>query len=84
LLVWNASRSHFTRRQIAAIHREARRRNTSDAAIVRAAIDAWLPGVAKPQPVDWISRARSVGQFSSGRRDVSHAHDRELSDAFDR
>jgi hypothetical protein len=73
----------FTRRQIAAIHREARRTHTSDAAFVRAAIDAWLPGTAKPQPVDWISRARSVGQCSSGRRVVRQEHDRELSDAFD-
>lgn len=73
----------FTRRQITAINREARRRNTSDAAIVREAIDAWLPGTTKPTGVDWISRARSVGQFSSGRRDVSQEHDRELSDAFE-
>jgi len=74
----------FTRRQIAAIHREARRRNTSDAAIVRKAIDAWLPGTPKAPAVEWISRARSVGRFSSGRHDVSQEHDRELSDAFER
>jgi hypothetical protein len=74
----------FTRRQITAIHREARRRNTSDAAIVREAIDAWLPGTPNKPVVDWISRARSVGRFSSGRRDVSQEHDRELSDAFER
>jgi hypothetical protein len=74
----------FTRRRVTAIHREARRRNTSDAAIVRQAIDAWLPGTTRSPAVDWISRARSVGRFTSGRGDVSQEHDRELSDAFER
>lgn len=72
----------FTRRQITAIRREARRRNTSAAAIVREAIDAWLPDTTKAPVVDWISLARSVGRFSSDRRDASEQHDRELGDAF--
>ena len=72
----------FTRRQVAAIHREARRRNMSDAAIVREAVDAWLPGTTRAPALDWISRARSVGRFSSGRQDVSREHDRDLNDAF--
>jgi len=51
---------------------------------VREAIDAWLRGTPKAPAVEWISRARSAGRFSSGRPDVSQEHDRELSDAFER
>jgi len=73
----------FTRRQIDAIHREARRRSTSDAAIVRDAVEAWLARTSRAAVVDWPSRARSVGRFDSGASDIGQEHDRELNDAFE-
>jgi len=71
----------FTRQQIAALRREARRRGTSESAIVREALDAWLgtsPGRATPER---IARALAVaGLFRSGRHDIATEHDRELAD----
>ena len=75
----------FTPSQIRAIRAEARRQRTSDAAVVRQAIDAVL-GRKRPA----IARGRAeralaaVGRFASGRRDVSREHDRELADALRR
>lgn len=68
----------FTQRQIAAIRREARLHDTSDAAIVREAVDASLPTAMTMPAVEWIARVRSVGPFSSGRRDGSEAHDSDM------
>ncbi len=74
----------FTRRQIAAIHGEARRRKTSDAAVVRQAVDQFLgAGKKATTGAEQIARAlAAVGRFASGRQDVSKEHDRELADAF--
>ena len=74
----------FTRKQVAAIRRVARRRNISDAAIVREAIEAWLAGTTGVPAREWTERARAAERFRSGRHDVSDEHDRELSDAFER
>ena len=75
----------FTRRQIAGIHGEARRRKTSDAAVVRRAVDQLLAGGKSASAgAEQVSRAlATVGRFASGRRDVSREHDRELADAFE-
>lgn len=74
----------FTPRQIAAIHGEARRRKTSDAAVVRQAVDQLLGGgTSATTGAEHVARALStVGRFASGRQDVSREHDRELADAF--
>jgi len=72
----------FTKSQIDAIRRAARRQRTSDAAIVREAVDRLL--VVRqwtPPNADQIERAlASVGRFASGRSDVSQNHDRELTE----
>lgn len=75
----------FTRRQIAAIHGEARRRKTSDAAVVRQAVDQLLGGstAARARGETAARALATVGRFASGRHDVSREHDRELADAFD-
>ncbi len=75
----------FTRRQIAGIHGEARRRKTSDAAVVRQAVDQMLAaGKSATTGAEQVARAlATVGRFASGRRDVSREHDRELADAFE-
>ena len=75
----------FTDGQVAAIRREARKRGTSDADIVRHAVDRLLSPV---QPRDGVraerfARALSVvGTFDSGRTDISVEHDRELDDIY--
>jgi hypothetical protein len=75
----------FTTRQAAAIRREARKRGTSDADIVRQAVDRLLA----PAPPDSGARAQriaralaAVGQVGSGRHDISVEHDRELDDIY--
>lgn len=75
----------FTRRQIAAIHGEARRRKTSDAAVVRQAVDQVLGGgKTTTARSEHVARAlAAVGRFASGRRDISREHDRELADTFE-
>lgn len=75
----------FTRRQIAAIHGEARRRKTSDAAVVRQAVDQLLGGgKAVTTRSEQVARAlATVGRFTSGRRDIGREHDRELADTFE-
>jgi hypothetical protein len=73
----------LTGHQAAAVRKEAARRKTSDAAIVREAVDQWLRARGHGRAPDRLARAMAVvGQFSSGRRDVSREHDRELADAF--
>lgn len=76
----------FTERQIVAIRRAARRRKTSDAAVIRQAVDSLLGG-AQTRGIRSQQAARAlevVGRFASGRRTVSRDHDRELADAFGR
>lgn len=74
----------FTRQEMAAIRREARRRQVSESAVVRDAVDAWIrasdPRIAKER----LARALSViGKFSSGGgRNIAVEHDRELADVY--
>jgi hypothetical protein len=77
----------FGRQQIADIRKEARRRNVSDAAVVRQAVDRLLAGPSqngRPRPgPDVIARALGVvGRFGSDPHDISIEHDRELADIF--
>jgi len=75
----------FTARQVAAIRREARRRGTSDAEVVRQAVDRLLLAPAPPQDAraERFARARAVvGKFDSGRTDISLEHDRELDEIY--
>jgi hypothetical protein len=73
----------LTARQASALRKEAARRKTSDAAIVREAVDLWLR--TQGQAGDWNERwqraLRVVGAFSSGRKDISQEHDREFAEA---
>ena len=73
----------LTRKQAIAVRREATRRKISDSAIVREAVDLWLRARGHVRKEDRMKRALGiVGQFASGRKDVSRDHDRELADAF--
>lgn len=75
----------FTKGQAAAIRREARRRGTSDADVVRQAVDRLLrPTPAHDEaPAERIARAlAAVGRVGSGRSDISVEHDRELDDIY--
>ncbi len=73
----------LTRKQAIAVRREATRRKISDSAIVREAVDLWLRARGHVRNEDRMKRALGiVGQFASGRKDVSRDHDRELADAF--
>lgn len=74
----------FTDRQVTAIRREARKRRTSDAEIVRQAVDRLLSPVSRDAArAERFARALSVvGTFDSGRTDISVEHDRELDDSY--
>jgi hypothetical protein len=73
----------LTRQQAAAVRRVAVRRKTSDAAIVREAVDLWLRAHGHGDAQDRWQRAMAVvGAFASGQKDVSREHDRELAEAF--
>ncbi|HEY7625233.1 MAG TPA: ribbon-helix-helix protein, CopG family [Candidatus Limnocylindria bacterium] len=73
----------LTRQQAAAVRRIAARRKTSDAAIVREAVDQWLRGQGRAGEKErWRRALAVVGKFSSGRSDISKEHDRELAEAF--
>ncbi len=73
----------LTRKQAIAVRREATRRKISDSAIVREAVELWLRARGHVRNEDRMKRALGiVGQFASGRKDVSRDHDRELADAF--
>ena len=73
----------LTRQQAAAVRRVAARRKTSDAAIVREAVDLWLrsQGHAGDANERWQRALRVVGAFGSGRKDISREHDREFAEA---
>jgi len=69
----------FTRRQLTAVRREARRRHVSESAIVREAVDRWIGVKSDTDRHARFERALSaVGAFRSGRRDIAREHDREL------
>jgi len=73
----------LTRQQAEAVHRVAVRRKTSDAAIVREAVDLWLRARGRGSDKERWQRALAVvGKFASGRTDISKEHDRELAEAF--
>jgi hypothetical protein len=72
----------LTERQAAALKHTATRRGVSMAEILRELVDAHLTlddtrGGARERAL------RAVGQFRSGRGDVSTRHDRDLADAFE-
>jgi len=73
----------LTRQQAAAVRRIAARRKTSDAAIVREAVDLWLrtQGHAGDWNERWQRALGVVGAFGSGRNDISQEHDREFAEA---
>jgi hypothetical protein len=73
----------LTARQASAVRKEAARRKTSDAAIVREAVDLWLRSHGHPGDLNerWERALRVVGAFRSGRKDISRQHDREFAEA---
>jgi hypothetical protein len=73
----------LTARQASALRKEAARRKTSDAAIVREAVDLWLrtQGHAGDWNERWQRALGVVGAFGSGRSDISQEHDREFAEA---
>ena len=73
----------LTRRQAAAVRRVAVRRKTSDAAIIREAVDLWLRTQGHSGDADerWQRALRVVGAFRSGAKDVGREHDREFAEA---
>lgn len=74
----------FTRHELAAIRREARRRRVSDSAVVREAVDAWIKSHDPELRKERVARALSViGKYSSGGgRNIAEEHDRELADIY--
>jgi hypothetical protein len=73
----------LTARQASALRKEAARRKTSDAAIVREAVDLWLRSRGRGSDKErWRRALAVVGKFASGRTDISKEHDRELAEAF--
>lgn len=74
----------FTRQQVAALRREAKRRRVSESAVVRDAVDAWLRTHDEDIRRERVARALSViGKFSSGGgRNIAVEHDRELGDIY--
>ena len=73
----------LTARQANAVRKEAVRRKTSDAAIIREAVDLWLRSHGRPGDMTerWQRALRVVGAFRSGRKDISQEHDREFAEA---
>lgn len=73
----------LTRQQLAGLRREARRRRTSEAAVVRDAVNAWLAGHGDASRQERFARALAVaGRFRSGKHDISLEHDRELGEIY--
>jgi len=73
----------FTRQQLTSLRREAKRRRTSESAIVREALDAWIGANRAAPRSERFARALSVvGKFKSGKHDISREHDRELADVI--
>jgi hypothetical protein len=73
----------LTSQQAAAVHRIATRRKTSDAAVVREAVDLWLRAQGRSDAEErWRRALGVVGAFHSGRSDISKEHDRELTEAY--
>lgn len=73
----------FTRQQLAALRREAKRRRTSESAVIREALDAWLGRRDTADRQERFERALAVvGAFRSGSHDVAVEHDRELAEIY--
>ncbi len=71
----------FTRQQLTGLRREAKRKRTSESAIVREAVDAWLAAKGESARHERFARAMSVvGKFRSGKHDIAREHDRELAE----
>ena len=73
----------FTRQQLAAVRREAKKRRSSESAVIREALDAWLAKSGQAERRERFRRALTViGKYRSGRHDVAVEHDRELADIY--
>ena len=73
----------FTRQQLAAVRREAKRRRTSESAVIREAVDSWLARSGQAERRERFRRALAVvGKYRSGKHDISVEHDRELADIY--
>lgn len=59
----------------------ARRRHTSMAALIRAAVDAAYP-LAADTDRRWVAALEAVGGFHSGTTSTSAEHDDAVADAF--
>lgn len=72
----------FTRQQLSALRREARRRRTSESALVREAVDGWMRTHEPESEAERVARALSViGAFSSGGgQNIATEHDDHLAD----
>ena len=61
----------------------ARRENTSMAALIRQAINYWLPTIGAVSMEERRRRALAViGRFHSGKSDISEQHDDYLAEAY--
>lgn len=70
----------LTKRQAAAVRREATRRGISEAAFIREAVERALG-----QGVDEERKRRAlaaIGRFASGFHDIGQEHDRYLEEAY--
>jgi hypothetical protein len=73
----------LTARQARAIRKEASTRKTSEAAIIREAVELWVRTQGHAEAQDRWQRATAVvGAFASGRKDISREHDREFAETF--
>jgi len=64
------------------LRREARRRRTSVASLVREAVDRVFPDELEQRRAAHRRSLAAVGRFRSGRHDVSERHDEYLAEAF--
>lgn len=71
----------LTPEQLRQLRQLARRRRTSMAALIRAAIDR-VYGAEPSRDAAWDRALRFVGAFRSGRHDVSEEHDAHLAEVF--
>lgn len=70
----------FTKRQAAAVRREAARRGVSEAAFIREAVERALGPAGKKPDIDRILAV--AGRYSSGLGDISVEHDRYLEEIY--
>jgi hypothetical protein len=75
----------LTETQLQELRRASAATGKSIAELVRLGVDQYLAGRREITREERVERAlRVAGKFSSGRSDVSVAHDRHLADAFRR